>query len=264
MGPFKFLGSLLGNRSLKKGSRRAEAAILAASEKAIAENQRQFGVTQANFEPFLQAGRSALGAQGDLMGINGTPQQQTAIDALKASPLYQSIFRNGEETLLQNGSATGGMRGGNMQRGLADFGADTLSSVIQQQLAQLGGMSGMGLGATGDLGRFGAANAGALSNLYGVQGSARAGGALQRAAINSSSWNNAGAFLDDAVQRAIGAGAMPGGQAFSFSQFLGGQGPAPTMPGPGTGGWQAGVVTPWSQRAGQTPPWNPSTQGSIF
>jgi hypothetical protein len=74
--------------------------------------------------------------------------QGAAITALQASPYYQSLYKNGLEANLQNASATGGIRGGNEVRSLADFGADTLNQTIQQQLSALAGLAGMGQGAT--------------------------------------------------------------------------------------------------------------------
>jgi hypothetical protein len=213
MGLFSLVGSLIGSGSAKRQSRKAEAASIAGMEKGIAETRRQFDVTQGNFKPWLDAGTQALGAQGNLVGLNGNDAQQAAITSLRASPLYQSLFRNGEEALLQNASATGSMRGGNMQRGLADFGADTLSTVIQQQLASLGGIAGQGYNSAGALGQFGAQASSDVASLYGAQGAARAGGLLQRGAINMQNWKNIGSFADQAAQAAAGAygGMLPPG-----------------------------------------------------
>jgi hypothetical protein len=80
--------------------------------------------------PYRDIGAKALSQYGDLVGTHGAAQQQSAIDALKASPFYQSLFRTGEETELQDAAATGGVRGGNTQRSLADFGSDTLMKTI--------------------------------------------------------------------------------------------------------------------------------------
>ncbi len=126
----------------------------------------------------------------------GAVDQQGAIDALKASPLYSSLYRNGEQAILANGAATGGLRGGNMQRSLADFGADTLSTVIQNQLANLGGIANMGMGSAGQLGQFGANMAGQVGNALTQQGQARAGAALTVGGINAKNWQNVGDFAD--------------------------------------------------------------------
>jgi hypothetical protein len=211
MGLFSFVGGLLGGGSAKKASRRAEAAMVDAYNRGIGEQQRQFDTTRADFAPYLAAGTSALDGLGDLVGINGDPQQQAALDALRASPMYQSLYRNGEEALLQNGAATGGIRGGNFARSLADFGADTFASAIDRQLAQYGGLASMGLGATGSVAGFGANKASAITDLFGQIGGVKASGALTRGGINSQNWANAGSFLDDAV-----SSFLPGFGGFKF------------------------------------------------
>jgi hypothetical protein len=95
--------------------------------------------------------------------------------------------------MLQRASATGGLRGGNIQAALAQFRPQMLQQAIEQQYGRLGGFAGTGLGVTEQLYRGGQASAanqasaagtmGAnVSNLLGQQGAAQAGGALGRAA----------------------------------------------------------------------------------
>ncbi len=138
--------------------------------------------------------------------VGGEVDQGAAINELRNSPLYQSLYRNGEEAILANGSATGGLRGGNMQRSLYNLGADTLSNVIQQQLSNLGGIANMGQGTAGQLGTFGANMAGQIGNQLNNQGTARAQSALTIGGINAGNWNNAGNFLDSAVSAFIPGG----------------------------------------------------------
>lgn len=202
---------MLGAGSQKKAVKKATKAQIAAMDKAIAEQRRQFDVTNENFQPYRETGVEALGGLGDLVGVNGAEEQGSAIEALKASPFFQSLFRTGEEAVLQNASATGGLRGGNTQRGLADFGADTLMQTIQQQLASLGGLAGMGMNATNATANFGARASDNVSGLFTDQGKAKASGALAIGGINSQMWNNAGSFLDQAVSAFLpGGGGLPG------------------------------------------------------
>lgn len=208
MGLFSFVGGLLGGGSKKKASKKAEAALIAAYEKGIAEQQRQFDTTRADFAPYRDTGTEALDQLGGLVGLDGADEQSAAIEALRASPFYQQLYSNGEEALLQTGSATGGMRGGNMQRGLADFGADTLMQTIERQLSSLGGLAGMGMGATESVANFGARKADAITQLLGQQGQARASGLLTRGGINAANWQNAGSFLDDTISSFLPGGSM--------------------------------------------------------
>lgn len=133
----------------------------------------------------------------DISAFTSAPgaAQQAAIDQLKASPLYSSLYRNGEEALLANASATGGLRGGNMQGALYNLGADTLSNVIQQQLSNLGGIANMGQGAAGSLGGFGANAANQIGAAYGQQGQANSNAALLKGAYAGQMVNGIGDFL---------------------------------------------------------------------
>jgi hypothetical protein len=209
MGLFSFVGGLLGAGSQKKASRNAQAAMVDALNKAIGTEQQQYQQSRADFAPYLATGTSALGGLGDLVGTNGADKWQAAIAALQQSPLYQSLFRNGQESLLQNASATGGLRGGNTQRGLADFGADTLASVYQNQVGNLGSLASMGLGATGNISALGQNNANQVAGLQQGIGQTNANGILTRGGITAGMWNSAGGFLDQAV-----SAFLPGGGGF--------------------------------------------------
>lgn len=120
--------------------------------------------------------------------------------------MLASVIRNGEEALLANASATGGLRGGNMQRGLADFRSDAFADQLNQQIARLAGLAGLGQGATDSVSSFGANASNNISNTLGQQGQVRAGGLLTRGGINQQLWNNAGSFLDKSAGNAMSGG----------------------------------------------------------
>jgi len=199
MGLFSFVGGLIGASKQKKASRAAEAAMIEQLNRAITQNQTNYEQIRGDYAPARDVLAPTVGAMGDIVGINGDPAQQTALDRLKASPMYQSLFRTGEEAVLQNAAATGGIRGGNTQRGLADFGADTFARLIQQQLENLGGLGGIGMNATGATAQAATNNTAALTDLFTNIGNTKAGGALTRGGITAGMWNNAGSFLDKAA-----------------------------------------------------------------
>lgn len=215
MGLFSLVGGLLGGGAAKKASRNAEQAQLQYLTQALGVQQQQQQQDRTDFTPYREVGASALGAQGNLVGINGPGVQGTAIQQLMQSPLYQSLYRNGLEANLQNASATGGIRGGNEVRGLADFGADTLSTTIQNQLQNLGGISGMGLQGTQAGSAAGGNLAAQIAQILGQQGQVRAGGILTRGGITNGMWQNAGSGLDDMIKQALsaftGGGGIPSG-----------------------------------------------------
>ncbi len=157
-----------------KGAQKAAKQQAAAQQASLAETQRQFNITQQNYAPYQAAGTNALGGVQDLTGLNGNDAQQSAIDALKASPGFQSLYNQGSDAILQNASATGGLRGGNTQNSLANFGSSTLATTIQQQLANLGGLVNTGAGATGQMAGASQAYSGQQAQTQGMIGNANA------------------------------------------------------------------------------------------
>lgn len=206
MGLFSFLGGLLGGGSLKSGYNKAAAAQVDYLGRGIGAENAQYDQSRSDFMPWMNFGQSALGQLGDLLGMNGNDATAKAIAALKQSPIFTSLFNTGQEAVLQNASATGGLRGGNAERSLYELGNNTLAQVMQQQIANLFGASGEGLGATGSVATLGANKADMLAKLFSGQGDALASKYLGKAGVNANMWKSAGGFLDQVV-----SALMPGG-----------------------------------------------------
>lgn len=210
MGIFSVLGGLvggiLGGNSAKKGADKAAQLQYEAAMAGIAASDRQFNQTRADFEPFRELGVDAAPMLGNLVGTNGAAAQQGIIDQLKAGPLYSSLIDSGEEALLANASATGGLRGGNTQDALARFRGDTLNQVIANQLAQYSGLVGIGSGATDAVSNFGANAVNAQNSLRNQGAGAQAQAALTKAGINAQNWQNAGSAIGDILGGAFGGG----------------------------------------------------------
>lgn len=201
--------NLIGGGKSSKGAERAAQYQAQAAREGIAEQRRQFDLTRGDFAPYQQAGQQALERLSALMGLGGAEDQQTEIDALRGSPLYQSLYRTGEEATLANASATGGLRGGNTQAALYNLGEDTLSSVIASQLANYGGLVGVGSGASEAVGNFGANAVAQQANLRNQGAGAMAQSALVRGGIAAQNWANAGAGLSDAIGQILGGSQNP-------------------------------------------------------
>lgn len=224
MGIFSSLGSsiggIIGAAKAKKYSKKAMKAQVAAADKGIGEVNAGWDYTKGLLAPWQQAGTGALGQYGNLVGLGGAEQQQAAIDQLKASPYYQSLYRTGEEAVLQNASATGGVRGGNTQNSLADFGADTLSKTIQQQLANLGPGMQYGFNATGAGAQYGTQAHSDIANLYLGQGQAQAADYMRRAAATNAMWQGIGGTIGGLGDMAAAGFGAPGG-GFDFGAAMG-------------------------------------------
>lgn len=212
MGLFSSIAGLFGAKKKKKAVAAASQRQVLAAEESLARSREIFSGTQANLQPTIDRGNAAGGAWAELLGLGGN--QQGAIDALKASPLYQSIFNNGQEAVLQNASATGGLRGGNTQHSLFNLGTDTLAKVIQQQIANLFG--GMELGAkTGlGLGEIGSREAMLEGQFREDQGQAEAGKILGKASADQDMLGNLVGGISSALQF------IPGFSTSSFAKIF--------------------------------------------
>lgn len=196
----------------KSAAEEAAGAQRSASESAIAEQRRQQAEAERLLAPYMQAGQGALGQQQALLGLAGPEAQQAAIAQLEQSPQFQAMLEQGESAILQNASATGGLRGGNTQAALAQFRPQLLSQLIQQQMAQLGGLAGMGQqGAMGAAG-FGQQSAANIGNQFTAMGQAAAGGALAQGQGMSNLFGGVGGALGTlGGLGAMGRGPLAGG-----------------------------------------------------
>lgn len=173
-------GSLLSNRSANKAAKGAAAAQTDAARFGVEENRRQFDLLQQLLKPYVDSGKTALGQQQQLIGLGGATNQQRAINDLQNSPFFKAQLQQGNNALLQQASATGGLRGGNTQAALAQFAPQLLQQTYQNQLSNLGGLASMGLGAATGTGNAAQAMGAQNAALFGNIGQAQAGAALAR------------------------------------------------------------------------------------
>jgi len=189
------VGGYMGSQAQAGAASDAADAQIAASNADIAQRQKQFEAVQALLKPYVDTGTSAIGKQGDLVGLNGTDKQQAAIEALKNSPYYTSMLKTGETSILANASATGGLRGGNTQAALAQFSPSLLAQTIQQQYSNLGGLTSIGQNAAAMTGNAGMTTANGVSAALQQQGAAIAGNELAQGKAQAAMWNLPGQAL---------------------------------------------------------------------
>jgi hypothetical protein len=170
------LGSLTGANKQAKAAQQAAQTQAESAQAGIAEQRRQFDEIVKLMAPFVSGGAQAFEAQKNLAGLGGAGSQQAAIDAIQGSPMFTSLAGQGQNAILQNASATGGLRGGNVQNSLAGFNTNLLNSLIQQQFSNLGGLSSMGQASAAGQASAGQATGGNIANLLQQQGAALAGG----------------------------------------------------------------------------------------
>jgi len=129
----------------------------------------------------LNAANQGIDIQAALAGLRGAPAQQQAFQGFQASPGQQFLQQEGEQAILRNASALGGLGGGNVQRALQERGVGLAAQdfgnqfqrgqqVIgsQQALAPTAANLAFGTGQALSSGRLQTGSA--LSNLLSQQG----------------------------------------------------------------------------------------------
>jgi hypothetical protein len=182
-----------------------------AAEAGIAEQRRQFDAMRELLQPYTEAGLPALEAQQAFLGLQGPEAERAAIERIRGGETFQALASQGEEALLQRASATGGLRGGNIQGALAQFRPQLLSSLIEQQYGRLGGLTTMGQRSAAGVGAAGMETGTNVANLLAQQGAARAGGELGEAKAYGQLFNLPAQFIG----MQMGAGGKAG-MGFGF------------------------------------------------
>lgn len=188
-------GAVIGGIATSEAASEAAGAQTQASQASVAEQRRQFDATQELLKPYVEAGTGSLAAQQALLGLSGEEAQQQAIAGLETSPTFTALQQQGEEAILQNAAATGGLRGGNTQGALAQFRPALLSKLIQQQFENLGGITSAGQASATGQAQLGQQSANSISSLLGDIGAAQAGSALATGQAISNVGNSLGQAL---------------------------------------------------------------------
>ncbi|MEZ7524005.1 hypothetical protein [Burkholderia vietnamiensis] len=192
---------------------------------------------------------STLGQLNNLTGANGTKAQQTAINGLKSNPMYTSAMQLGQQAILANASATGGLRGGNTIASLGYLPGQVLSNVMGSQIGNLGtslnatsgllnantgalnayanyaGLNGnllsLGENAAAMTGNAGLTTGNNITNLLGQAGAAQAGGTLGTSNAITSGLNGFSSLLgsstgQNALQSLFGGSSGSGSGGYNF------------------------------------------------
>jgi hypothetical protein len=213
------VGGFLNNSAAADAASEASAAQVAAANMSITEQRRQFEELRKMMLPYAQAGQSSLAAQQNLIGLNGVGAQQQAIDGIKSSAQFGELNAQGQNAILQNASATGGLRGGNVQAALAQFSPQLLNGLINQQYQQLGGITSLGQNAAAGIGNAGMQTATQFAAQQGQIGAAQAGSALAQGRADQQLNSSLSGLAGMGLGMFGGAG---GGQALPGNYQLGG------------------------------------------
>lgn len=171
--------------------------------------------SMAEAQAFAEANRT-----GGTDPISAQQAQENAINGLANGAQFKALVGQGEEALLANAAATGGLRGGDTAGALAQFRPGMLQALIDKQLANLGGLAANGQNAAGMTGTAAQNSGSQVIGALGDRGAAQAGGYLARASAFK------GMLGDVANGFGMGSGTTGGmgtfGDLFSSKNWLGG------------------------------------------
>lgn len=108
--------------------------------------ERTYGAAGQLFQPYQQAGTTALQQE---LALSGALGGDAFNQAYQESPYVKFLREQGERSTLAGASATGGLGGGRVQQELVRFGQGLASQGLQQQIQNLRALSGQGLQAAG-------------------------------------------------------------------------------------------------------------------
>lgn len=156
-------------------------------------SQGASSIDEAGLAAAIEQAYAAQGAQGS--GLTADQEQAAAMSKFENSPYFQAITRQSEDAMLQNASATGGLRGGNIQDALSKNRPILLQSLIDKQLANLSGLSTSGQNAAAGVGTAAMNTGTAVNSALGAGGAAQAGGILGQSNANISALGNIGGMF---------------------------------------------------------------------
>ncbi len=147
-------------------------------EYANAQNASTQGLNQFTntLDPWAQGGGQAFQQQAAFTGALGPEAQSQAYANYQEGPEQAFLREQGEQAVLRNASALGGLGGGNVRKDLMRFGTGLAAQDFQNSFNRLGSVSGMGGQAASQLasgqlqsGQFQAGQYANLGNIrYGV------------------------------------------------------------------------------------------------
>lgn len=111
-----------------------------ASELSVKGQQQGLDYIKRLDDPLVGYRNQALGGLSDYY-MGGPQGQQSFYDNAMQSPAYQNLMNTGEEAVLRNAAATGGLRGGGTQQALAQNSQNVLQGLVNQNLQGLQGFA---------------------------------------------------------------------------------------------------------------------------
>lgn len=180
--------SIFGAKKSSDASKEAANIQADATAAGIAENRRQFDVSQRNLKPFLDRGNEAGSALSNLL------MGRTSFNP-SSTPGYTASLNEGLKAAERSAFARGQGLSGRTLTSLQDLGQKYNYGAYNNRINQLAGLAGTGQTAGNVLGAYGANSANNVSSLLTQGGNARASGIIGSNNAWQSGIENAGKSL---------------------------------------------------------------------
>lgn len=178
IGTLGLVDDVTGVEGAQRAANEAAGVQSDAYQSGIDESRRQFGVTQENMAPWLQAGTGALGLQQDFLGLSGQDAQSQAYANYQESPGQKFLRERGMKATMQGAAASGGLGGGRVRAELNKQGIGFAAQDFGNYYNRLSGMSNTGQQTGAQLGQLGSQASQQVQTGLANQGAARASGIL--------------------------------------------------------------------------------------
>jgi hypothetical protein len=198
------VGGYMSSRSQGRAADSASEAQMYASDRSIEAQDRALADLRKQLAPYSAAGEQGLRGQQDLLGLGAPGAQTDAIQKISQSDQFKALSQEGENAILQNASATGGLRGGNTQGALAQFRPQLLNQLIDQQYNRLGGLTSIGQNAAAGVGNAGISTGQGIGRSLDNIGAAQAGNALAHGRADAQMWGG----ISGSIGQLAGMGAF--------------------------------------------------------
>ena len=225
----------------RAGQQQLEAAKYAADQQLLASREanqllrEQYAQTRGDYQPYMQAGATSLGALTGAMGLGGGGpyqgqlQKTFAPSDLTLDPSYQFRLDQGLQALRASKAATGTLQTGQGLKDITNYAQGAASQEYQSAYDRfmnnqntlynrLSGIAGLGSGAVGQVAGVGAQTAGGMgTNITGAAG--QAGGYLTGGAARAGDYSTSAAAARAAGT--VGAGnAITGGVNQGLNNYM--------------------------------------------
>jgi hypothetical protein len=137
-------GARAAGKAQMAASRRAGEANLQGTRESIASQEKMFGISKELMDPFREAGLTGMEQMMALGGMSGPDAQREAMQGIQDSPEFNMLMDQSRQGLLSGASATGGLRGGDTQRAMAELSPNLLMGLADRQYGRLTGLTNLG------------------------------------------------------------------------------------------------------------------------